>query len=81
MHFAKYVWVGEESAQAGFCAKDNSPPAMLGAGEKLRVGVAEDASAQGGEWFCFYDWVFDHGYLSLLNWFWLVKSSSSELLE
>jgi hypothetical protein len=62
MNFAKNIRVGEESAQAGICAKEKRPPAVLGRWEILWVGIAEDASAQGCEYFgfCFYRGIFTH---------------------
>jgi hypothetical protein len=51
MDFAKYLGVGEKCAEAGIRAKMYGLSAVLGGGEILRVGIAEDASAQGGEGF------------------------------
>ena len=42
-------WVGLERAEAGFGAKVDRPPAIFGARKILRIGVMEDASAEGDE--------------------------------
>jgi len=51
MCLAKHIRVGEEGAQARFGAKYDLSAFMLRRGEALRVGVAEDAPAQGCEGF------------------------------
>jgi len=49
MGFVKNIRVSKERAQAGFGTEQDRPPAVLGARKVGRVGVAEDASAQGDE--------------------------------
>ena len=49
MHFIKQIRVGKERFAAGFCAEINRPSAINGAWKILRVGVAENPSAQGYE--------------------------------
>lgn len=49
MGLVENLRVGEERAEAGRGAEEDEASAILGAGEVGRVGVAEDASAQGDE--------------------------------
>lgn len=51
VNFAKHIRVGKECAETSFSAKQNFLPFVLGRREVLRVGIAEDTSAKGGESF------------------------------
>ena len=46
MHFIKYMRVGQKSIKTCFCAQINCPAAIFDARKILRVGVAENPSAQ-----------------------------------
>lgn len=47
MDFIENIGVGKERAETGLCAKKDRPSAVLNARKILRVGVAENPSAQG----------------------------------
>lgn len=53
MDFVEDIRVGKEGTKARFGAEKNRPPAISGARIVLRVGVAEDPSAQRDELFVF----------------------------
>ncbi len=49
MDFIEYFRVGQEGAEAGFGAEVDRPSVIFGAREILRIGVAEDPSAERDE--------------------------------
>src|SRR5215208_1597751 len=53
MNFVEDIGVGEERAETGYGAEQNRPPAVLGAGIILRIGITEDPPAEGDKWFVF----------------------------
>ena len=49
MNFVEYIRVGKERTEAGFGAEIDNPAAILCAWIVRRIGIAENASAEGDE--------------------------------
>lgn len=49
MDFVENVGVGEERTETGICAEINGPATIFDAWKVCRIGVAEDASAEGNK--------------------------------
>ena len=49
MDFVENVWVGEERTQTGVCAEIDGPATIFDAWKVCRIGVAEDAPAEGNK--------------------------------
>ena len=54
VHFIEQVRVGQEGAKTAFCAENNFSSPILGMGEVRRIGIAEEASAQGNKLFVLF---------------------------